>query len=148
QTVKSLPIADFGNAFEKAAQTRSHQAMIVLMQKQAELHAETAHQILVDKSGDTMAVFLRAAGVDDAQANRIQLLAQPAIGLSVQNATRAIKFYAQLKLETCQHAVSQWPKFKAYGAKHQGYLEEGAPVRKVSGSVQTTAQAEELRYTG
>ncbi|MEE9376085.1 MAG: hypothetical protein V3V04_07090 [Rhizobiaceae bacterium] len=121
----NLPILDFGKTFERAAATRSHQGMVMLMQKQSGLHPKTGHQILADKSGDTLAVFLRALNVDDAQANRIQLLVQPAIGLSVKNASRAIKFYTLLQTDTCILAVDQWPKIKGHSIEHQSYLMDG-----------------------
>ncbi len=99
------------------------------MQKKSGLHAQTAHQVLADKSGDTLAVFLRAADVSAAQANRIQMLAQPVIGLSVQNAARAARFYATLSKESCLTAIEQWPKQIDDGYKRVGFTEEGNPLR-------------------
>ncbi|MEL6504139.1 MAG: hypothetical protein AAFQ10_06745 [Pseudomonadota bacterium] len=113
---------NFGQALERAAQARSRQAMAVLMQKQAGITLGTAHQVLDDKSGDTFAVLMRAYGVDDAQANRILLLAQPGIGLSVHNAMRAVRFYSALKRESCLEAVSQWPMEQTKPVKHQPML--------------------------
>ena len=125
-----LAFDDFGQTFEQAVIRRSRQAMIVLMGKQAGISQQTANQILDDKSGDTLAVFLCSAGVGAAQANRIQLLNQPSIGLSVQNAMRAVRFYAELKKDTCVAAVDMWPKGNAAGAKHQAFHEEGNPLRR------------------
>lgn len=125
--IKPLPAThfDFGDAFEKLARTRSHQAMAALMQKRFGVSFDTAYQVLEDKSGDTLAVLLRAAEVEAAQANRIQLLTHPAIGLSVHNAMRAVRFYEKLKTESCLTAVDQWPKDQSSSAVHQPYLEEG-----------------------
>ena len=126
---KPLAIENFGRVLERAASTKSRQAMVVLMQKQSGLHAQTAHQVLDDKSGDTLAVFLRAADVSAAQANRIQMLSQPAIGLSVQNAARAARYYAKLSKESCLTAIEQWPKQKDNGYNYEGFTEEGSTLR-------------------
>ncbi len=149
-SVKPLAIENFAQVFERAAIARSRQAMVVLMQKHKGLHALTAHQILDDKSGDTLAVFLRAADVPAAQANRIQLLSQPAIGLSVQNAARTIRFYAKLKKETCLAAIEEWPKQKGYGVRHVGFTEEGKPLRTETTSAGSTdvANTEHAKLTG
>jgi len=122
---------DFGDTFEKLAKSRSHQAMVVLMTKRFSLSQETGHRILLDETGSTLSVLLRAADVEDAQANRILLLVNPTIGLSVHNAMQAIRFYAKLKTESCLDAVSQWPKAEAInaGSQHQTYLEDRAPQR-------------------
>ncbi|MEM9732586.1 MAG: hypothetical protein AAF903_03750 [Pseudomonadota bacterium] len=115
---------NFGQALERAAQARSRQAMAVLMQKQAGITLGTAHQVLEDKSGDTFAVLMRAYGVEDAQANRILLLAQPGIGLSVHNAMRAVRFYNALKQQSCLEAVAQWPMEAVSKPKHQPMLSD------------------------
>ena len=105
-----LPIPAFGAAFEKAARAHSRQAMAVLMQKRSRLSLETAYRVLEDKTGDTLAVYLKSVDVDEAQANRIQLLVHPNIGLSVHNAMRSVRFYKTLNQISCQEAVAQWPK--------------------------------------
>lgn len=136
-----LPIPDFGNAFERAARAHSRQGMAVLMQKQSGITLETCHRVLEDKTGDTLAVFLRAAEVDDAQANRIQMLAQPTIGLSVQNAMRAVRFYAGLNSETCLAAVEKWPRAKTSIFEHQPQLAEGRDtVRTTPRQVETSVR--------
>ena len=116
---------DFGEAFEKMARSRSHQGMAVLMQKRFSLSLDTAHQVLQDKTGDTLAVLLSAANVKPAQANRIQLLTHPAIGLSSHNALRAVRFYAQLNSESSLAAVEQWPKARDPQIRHEALLEDG-----------------------
>ena len=44
--------------------------------------------------------------MEAAQANRIQLLTHPSIGLSSRNALRAVRFYAQLNSQSSLAAVS------------------------------------------
>ncbi len=122
-------IADFGSALLTAATAGSGQGMAILMQKHASLSLETAYQVLEDDTGDTLAVLLKASDIDPALANRIQMLTFPSIGLSVQNAMRAIEFYKTLQTGSCQEAVAQWPKEEMLAPAHQPYLEEGSPVR-------------------
>ena len=124
---------EFGAAMEQMAKTKSHQGMAVLMQKRFGISLKTAHQVLADKSGDPLAVILKAADTPPAQANRILMLSQPSVGLSTHNATRAIHLYANLKQSSCQEAVDQWPKQDEAHTKieHQGYYSESNPVRTV-----------------
>ncbi len=120
---------DFGKAFEKAARARSHQAMAVLMQKRFNLALATAHQVLQDKTGDTLAVLLNAAEVEPALANRIQLLTHANIGLSAPNARRALNFYAKLNSGSSRAAIEQWPKAKDPQIHHEPHLESGRERR-------------------
>ena len=122
---------DFGSALEKSARAHSHQGMAVLMQKKMGLAYETAQQILADKSGDTFAVLMRASEVDPAQANRILLLTFPSIGLSAHNAMRAIRFYEQLKPESCRTAVKEWPKAEPVPVHHQPHLQDGSATARL-----------------
>jgi len=102
--------ATFESAMLGASLKSSRPAMAVLIQKQFNLTLETCHQLFEDKSGDTFSVLLKAAGVDKSAANRILLLSFPSIGLSVQNAHRAVKFYDKLNQQSCIEAVDKWPK--------------------------------------
>lgn len=136
---------NFGIALERAAQARSRQAMAVLMQKQAGITLPTAHEVLDDKSGDTFAVIMRAYGVEDAQANRILLLAQPGIGLSVHNAMRAVRFYGALEQASCLEAVAQWPTEAQRKTVHAPALSDTGPsLRKQR--VHTTASVHSVRW--
>ena len=123
---------NFGDAFEKVARAHSHQGMAVLMQKRFNLALETAQLVLQDRSGDTLAVLLSAAEVPAAQANRIQLLTHPTVGLSSHNALRAVRFYAQLDSQSSRDAVAKWPKAKDPKIKHQPQLEAGREQRFVT----------------
>ena len=100
----------FGDAVERAARLGSRQSVGVLLTKFMQLELNTAFQVLEDKSGDTLAVALKSQNVIPEQANRILMLTFPPIGLSVQNAQRAIRFYDQITPEACESAVAQWPK--------------------------------------
>ncbi|EFL88946.1 hypothetical protein R2A130_1431 [Ahrensia sp. R2A130] len=104
------PDWDFGEAMEKASRTSNRQAICTIMMKRYGIDLTSAHQVMEDDSGDTLAVTLKAAKVEKGQANRIQILAHPTIGLSVQNAMRAVRFYATLTPESCLEAIEQWPK--------------------------------------
>lgn len=141
---------DFGSAFEKMARTRSHQGMAVLMQKRFNLSLDTAHQVLHDETGDTLAVLLCAADVDAAQANRIQLLANPAIGLSSTNAQRAVEFYAKLDSQNCRNAVDLWPKAKDPSIQHEPQLAEGRSSRRDDRGITQpiSGDSTEFRATG
>lgn len=141
---------DFGTAFEKMARTRSHQGMAVLMQKRFNLSLDTAYQVLQDETGDTLAVLLCAADVNAARANRIQLLANPAIGLSSTNAQRAVEFYAQLDSQNCRIAVDLWPKAKDPSIQHEPHLAEGHRSRHEDRDAYQRLSGErtEIRATG
>lgn len=125
---------DFGDAFEKVARAHSHQGMAVLMQKRFGLSLDTAQKVLQDRSGDTLAVLLSAAEVPASQANRIQLLTHPTVGLSSHNALRAVRFYSQLNSESSRAAVAKWPKAKDPQIKHQPQLEQGRDTRFITDS--------------
>ena len=79
-----------------------------------------------------MAVLLSAAEVPAAQANRIQLLTHPTVGLSSHNALRAVRFYAQLNAESSRAAVAKWPKAKDPKIQHQPQLAEGREQRFIA----------------
>ena len=131
---------NFGDAFEKVARAHSHQGMAVLMQKRFNLALDTAHQVLDDKTGDTLAVLLSAADVPAAQANRIQLLTHPNIGLSSHNALRAVRFYGQLNSESSLAAVNQWPKAEDPKiGNHAPQLQEGRHEQRQLEKQQTGA---------
>ncbi|MEM1039792.1 MAG: hypothetical protein AAGI12_10030 [Pseudomonadota bacterium] len=100
----------FAIALQKAASRGNRQAMVQLIQSFFGLSLETCHQIFEDGDGDTLSVLLKSADVDAAAANRISLLVFPAIGLSVHNASRSIRYYSQLEQQACLEAVGQWPK--------------------------------------
>ncbi|MEO0546351.1 MAG: hypothetical protein AAF035_05335 [Pseudomonadota bacterium] len=100
----------FAIALQKAASRGNRQAMVHLIQNHFGLSLETCHQIFEDGDGDTFSVLLKSVDVDAAAANRILLLVFPAIGLSVHNASRSIRYYSQLEQNACQEAVGQWPK--------------------------------------
>ncbi len=140
---------DFGKAFEKAARARSHQGMAVLMQKRFNLALATAHQILQDKTGDTLAVLLNAAEVDPALANRIQMLTHANIGLSAHNARRALNFYARLNSESSRAAVEQWPKAEDPQIRHEPQLESGRERREDISTSKTQQSAQpSIQATG
>ncbi|MEL6743961.1 MAG: hypothetical protein AAFO68_00635, partial [Pseudomonadota bacterium] len=100
----------FAIALQKAACRGNRQAMVHLIQNHFGLSLETCHQIFEDGDGDTFSVLLKSVDVDAAAANRVLLLVFPAIGLSVHNASRSIRYYSQLEQNACQEAVGQWPK--------------------------------------
>lgn len=111
--VITKPDWDFGEAMENAARTSGRQALCTILMKRYGIDLISANQVMEDDSGDTLAVTLKAADVEKGQANRIQILAHPAIGLSVHNAMRAVRFYATLTIEGCLEAIEQWPKLEA-----------------------------------
>ena len=65
-------------------------------------------------------------------ANRIQLLTHPTVGLSSHNALRAVRFYAQLDSQSSRDAVAKWPKAKDPKITHQPQLEAGRAQRFVT----------------
>ncbi|MEL6947116.1 MAG: hypothetical protein AAFO73_05715, partial [Pseudomonadota bacterium] len=144
--------AQFAANMQKAASRGNRQTMASLMQDRFGLSLETCHQVFEDTTGDTLAVLLRSIDVDSAAANRILLLTFPAIGLSVHNAGRAIRYYASLSMETCKEAVAQWPKAVSGGqvaqtAVHQPYVSDADGGRRhfhasrsLSGGVQVQHQ--------
>lgn len=101
---------DFGTAMENAARTGGRQALCNTLMRRYGIDLVSANQVMEDESGDTLAVALKASKVEKGQANRIQILAHPTIGLSVQNAMRSVRFYANLTAESCLEAIDQWPK--------------------------------------
>lgn len=107
---ESLSNRDFGIAMERSAIAKSRQGMAVLMQKKFQLTLDTCHQVFEDGTGDTLAVLLNAASLSAEQANRILLLTFPTLGLSVQNAMRSVRFYANLVPQSSLNAVNSWPK--------------------------------------
>ncbi|MEP1206711.1 MAG: hypothetical protein ABJM29_07610 [Rhizobiaceae bacterium] len=140
----------FGDAFEKMARAHSHQGMAVLMQKRFSLALDTAQQVLQDKSGDTLAVLLSAAEVQPAQANRIQILTHPSIGLSSHNAMRAMRFFAQLNSKSSLEAVEQWPKARDPEIQHQSVLEDSnlGDTRRGDTRETATPKQQPLQATG
>jgi len=114
----------FAEAFEKCARTSSRQAMSMLMRERFGLSEETAQQIFEDRTGDTLAVLMKANNIDSARANRVMLFTFPEIGLSVSNARRAMRFYSQLSQPSCVTAVAQWPKADLTKPAHQPYLSD------------------------
>ena len=123
------PIVDLAGSLEKIAAAKSRQGMATLMAKASGFSLDTAFQVLEDTSGDTLAVFLKSQDVDAAAASRILMLTFPSIGLSTQNAMRAIRFYRTLEIESCREAVDQWPKDEPKKAAHQPYLEDADGIR-------------------
>lgn len=108
--VEAIQSEEFAAALQKAASRGNRQAMVQVMQSHFGLSVETCNQVFEDNDGDTFSVLLKSAGVPSAAANRILLLVFPAIGLSVQNAARSIRYYSQLDQKACLDAVEQWPK--------------------------------------
>ncbi len=126
------PIADLAGSLEKIAAAKSRQGMATLMAKASGFSLDTAFQVLEDTSGDTLAVFLKTHEIEPPVASRILMLTFPSIGLSTQNAMRAIRFYKTLEVESCREAVDQWPKDEPTKARHQPYLEDADGVRWAS----------------
>ena len=148
----------FPVALQKAASRGDRQGMVRLMQSRFGLSLETCHQIFEDRDGDTFSVLLKSDGVDSASANRILLLVFPAIGLSVHNAARSIRYYSQLEKSACKDAVAQWPKAvgtdapAAKSAHHAPYLSDTDRQHVRSGPGASTTMTEpahtSLRQTG
>ncbi len=126
------PIADLAGSLEKIAAAKSRQGMATLMAKASGFSLDTAFQVLEDTSGDTLAVFLKSHDIEPPVASRILMLTFPSIGLSTQNAMRAIRFYKTLEIESCREAVDQWPKDEPPKATYQPYLEDAEGVRWAS----------------
>lgn len=116
--------SNFGTSMERAALTRSRQAMASLMQQRFGLTLETCHTVLADKTGDTLAVLMKSADLNDALANRISLLTFPNVGLSVHNTKRAMRYYAKLDTASCLEAMAQWPKQKNAATQHEAILSD------------------------
>ncbi|MDD9910827.1 MAG: hypothetical protein OXR62_14205 [Ahrensia sp.] len=113
---------DLATSLEKIAAAKSLQGLATLMAKASGLTLETAMQVLEDTSGDTMAVFLKSHEIESAVASRILMLTFPAIGMSTQNAIKAIRFYNGLTVESCRDAVDLWPKATIATARHEPQL--------------------------
>ena len=126
---QSESAADLAKSLERIAAAKSRQGLAALMAKASSFSLETAFQVLEDTSGDTLAVFLKSHEIEPAAASRILMLTFPSIGLSTQNALRAVRFYKTLETESCWEAVDQWPKDEAPRAAHQPYLEESDGIR-------------------
>jgi len=128
-SVSGEAVPNLGNSLELIAAAKSSQGMATLLAKASGFSLDTAFQVLEDTSGDTLAVFLKSHEIEPAAASRILMLTFPSIGLSTQNALRAVRFYKTLETESCREAVGQWPKDEAPRAAHQPYLEESDGVR-------------------
>ena len=129
-------------AMEQAALKGSRQSMAVLMQREFGLALEACHQVFEDKSGDALAVFMKAANFDDQSANRITLLTFPTIGLSVKNARRAIHYYQNLDSNACRLAVNKWPKSsKPQMSQHVPIYSDDAQTRLSRSGVSSNAPA-------
>ena len=107
---KTVSNEQFWNGMERAALSRTRQAMCTLMTKRFNISLDAAQQVLEDKTGDALAVVLKAANTAAPLANRISLLTFPALGLSVHNTKRAIKYYSGLEAHTCRETIDLWPK--------------------------------------
>lgn len=117
-----------GDTLESLAAAKDRQGLALAMRQYDGLSLTTAFQVLEQHSGDSMAVFLKAHEVEEAQTNRILMLIFPAIGLSVHNAMGMVKFYRELQTESCKDAVAQWPR-EAAAARHQPVYEETGSQR-------------------
>ncbi|MGI9354060.1 MAG: hypothetical protein ACR2PF_02675 [Rhizobiaceae bacterium] len=127
-------VPNLANSLELIAAAKSRQGMATLMAKASGFSLETAFQVLEDTSGDTLAVFMKTHDIDPAAASRILMLTFPSVGLSTQNAMRAVRFYKTLEVESCREAVDQWPKDEPrmeepQKVKHQPYLDDSEGVR-------------------
>ena len=141
--------SNFGAALEQAALARSRQTLAMLMQNRFELALDTCHTVLADKTGDTLAVLMKGADLDNALANRISLLTFPNVGLSVHNTKRAMRYYAKLETASCLEAMAQWPKQKNTTARHETVLADDRHERPVaSGALAATANETTLAATG
>ena len=130
----------FAKRLEEAALHKNRQSMAVAMQDEFKLAMKTCHQVLEDKSGDTLAVLMKAAEIPSEIANRITLPTFPMVGLSVRNASRAVAFYGQLNTETSREAVAQWPKQAEKTAAHQTTFSESEKPARVTSYVTQTGQ--------
>ena len=123
------PLVDLAGSLEKIAAAKSRQGLATLMAKASGFSLDTAFQVLEDTSGDAFAVFMKAHDIEPATANRILMLTFPSIGLSTQNAMRAVRFYKTLEIESCLEAVEQWPKDEPKKTTHRPYVEDADGVR-------------------
>ncbi len=114
----------FADSLEQAARSGNRQIIAESIRSETGLTLETAHQVLSDKSGQTLSVLLSAHDVGSHQTNRILMLAYPEIGLSVGRARETIAFYDRLNSASSRKAVDQWPREETTTEKHQPHLHD------------------------
>lgn len=131
QTPQETFEGPLGDTLETLAAEKDRQGTALAMRQYGGIALGAAFQVLEQQSGESMAVFLKAHEVDEAQTNRILMLTFPAIGLSVHNAMGMVTFYRDLKTESCQEAVARWPQDSSL-KPHQPVFEETGSRRRAN----------------
>ena len=138
----------FREAFEAAAMKRDRRTMVALMRREFGLTHATAIQSLDDRTGDALQVMMKAEGFDGAQANRIVMLAIPAVGLSQAATARCREIWERLKVETCREAFGSWPRDERTTGVHQPMHSDASGVRTERSQATRTPIAQEIARTG
>ncbi len=89
---------------------KNRQDQIIALQQHFGLSAKTAGILFEDHSGDSLAVSLKAAGLENGMALQIIAQALPNVGLSEHNTRRMAKVYPALDEKICRTTVEKWSR--------------------------------------
>jgi hypothetical protein len=95
------------------------------------LPEEIVRASLDDRSGEPVAVLLKALGLDNIQAQQVLLLATPAIGQDVNVFFRLVDLYAAMEPSVAEILVASWRGDEAQRVhRHEAHFAENGEIRR------------------
>jgi uncharacterized protein (DUF2336 family) len=115
-----------------AAKKRDRERLIGALAESLDIAPGAVRRLLDDPSGEPLVLMLKATGLKDAEGRTVLLLANPAIGESVERFFRLADLLASLEMSVAESFVSAWRSSgPAIAARHQPVLEEAAGARAI-----------------
>ncbi len=112
------------------ARARDRAGLIAALAEVVRIDAALVARLVDDASGEPLAILLRAAGLTDMDARTLLLLANPAIGESVDAFRHAADLFTGLDPAVAESFVAAWrPKAARAEPRHQPAFADVVPVR-------------------
>lgn len=133
-----------------AAKKRDRERLIGAMAESLDIASDTVRRLIDDPSGEPLVLMLKATGLKDAEGRIVLLLANPAIGESVERFFHLADIHASLEIGVAESFVAAWRSAGiAIAPRHQPVREESAGVRSAPAAAATAKPQEQAaRKTG
>ena len=132
-----------------AAKKRDRERLIGALSESLDIVPDTVRRLVDDPSGEPLVLMLKATGLKDAEGRTVLLLANPAIGESVERFFHLADLHASLEIGIAESFVAAWRSTGiAIAPRHQPVLEESAGVRSAPATPAAKPQEQAARKTG
>jgi uncharacterized protein (DUF2336 family) len=132
-----------------AAKKRDRDRLIGALSESLDIVPDTVRRLMDDPSGEPLVLMLKATGLKDAEGRTVLLLANPAIGESVERFFHLADLHASLEIGVAESFVAAWRSSSgvSIAPRHQPVLVESAGVRNAAAAAAVPQRSESYRVS-